>query len=469
MALTTGTKSDERRAAKDEDGISDVGYPRGISGVTNHAIPSQRRRLLLVTYHHPPIPFLGGARWSGLAKYLRALGHDLTIVTTGAHGHLPEDAEQEVARTLDLTSVAALRRILRRPPIAREGDAPPVSKRPSAILTRMIVPDTYLLSWAAWAVPTVRRLIHRRSIECVITTSPPDSTHLVGLARGRNGPAWMADFRDGWMFEGLREPFPTAPQRRLDAWLEAQVVRRADRVIAPTLPLIEDLRSRYGRDGGLVPNAWDTGLEADVARASAPTLGTDRVNLVYTGTLGGLRGHDDRGLLAALRRLVREEPAIATRLRLVIAGRLMEDEASVLGAPDLRPVVHVVGTLPRPAAVALQRQSDALLLVTSNHKSIVTGKLFEYLTAGRPILALAGDNEAARIVRETRTGEIAPPDDVDAIVQALRRVTERSLTYAPTGTERYTYEAVAQTLTDEIEAAIRRRASGASGHLRPDE
>lgn len=415
------------------------------------------RRLLLVTYYHPPIPFLGGDPWSGLTTHLRKLGHDLTIVTTGAHGDLPTDAERQVVRTLDLTSVAALRRVLRRPGVAREGDAPAVSKAPPGILTKVVVPDAYLLSWAAWAAPKVRELIRRRQIECVITTSPPDSTHAVGLALGRDRPAWIADFRDGWTFEPLREPFPTDPQRRLDRWLEAQVVRRADRVTGPTVPMMEDFRARLGRDGGVVSNAWDNDLEPEVGRAQAPALDSDRVNLVYTGTLGGIRGHDDRALLEALRRLVRDDPDTSARLRVVIAGRLMEDEAAVLGASDLQPIVRLVGALPRFSAIALQRRADALLLVTSHHRSIVHGKLFEYLAAGRPILALAGDNEPARIVRETQTGEVVAPDDAEAIAGALRRVVDGSLRYAPRAVERYTYTEAARQMSNEIDLAIARR------------
>jgi glycosyltransferase involved in cell wall biosynthesis len=422
------------------------------------------RRLLLVTYYHPPIPFLGGDPWGALASHLRDLGHDVTLVTTGAYGDLPTDHDRQVVRTSDLTAVTALRRSLRRPAVAREGDTLSASKPPPAILTRVVVPDAYLLSWAAWAIPTVRRLVRRREIDCVITTSPPDSTHVIGLALGRDRPAWIADLRDGWVFEGLREPFPTSPQRRLDAWLEARVARTADRVTAATLPLVDDLRSRHGCDGGLVPNAWDTKLEPEVACAVPPPLDGNRINLVYTGTFGGIRGHDDSGLLQALRRLAANEPEVATRLRLVIAGRLTDDELRVLGAPDLRPMVDVVAALPRPAAIALQRQADALLLVTSHHKSIVTGKLFEYLSARKPILALAGDNEAARIVRETHSGEIVAPDDVDAIVAALRRVATGSLAYAPRGLERYTYMASASQLSAEIEAAIARR-SGTNVHV----
>ncbi len=436
--------------------------------MTGRGDRGDRRRLLLVSYYHPPMPFLGGDPWSGLSGALRKFGHDLTIVTSGAYGTLPTDAANHVVRTPDLISAAPLRRILRRPATARDGGTVAVGKPPPPILTRVIVPDAYLLSWATWAVPAVRRLIRSRQIECVITSSPPDSTHVVGLGLGRDRPAWIADFRDGWSFEGMREPFPTSPQRRLDAWLEAQVARRADHVIAATLPLVEDLRARLSPGAALIPNAWDSDLEPEVVRATPPTLNGNRVNLVYTGTLAGVRGHDDRGLLEALRRLVRDEPGTASRLRLVIAGLLMDEEARVLTAPDLKPIVHIAGSLARPTAVALQRQADALLLVTSHHKSIVTGKLFEYLTAGKPILALAGDNEAARIVRETQTGEVVPPDDVEAIVAALRRVVDGSLAFAPRGLERYTYTAAAQQLSDQIEVAIGRCGADSRAEPRPE-
>ena len=192
------------------------------------------RRLLLVTYQHPPMPFLGGDPWGGLATQLRRQGHELTIVTTRAHGALPTDAAVGVVRTPDLTAAGALRRVLRRPAIAREGDAPGVAKPPPALLTRVIVPT-----------PTCSAGPRGRSRRCGGGPPPADrlrdhdlaagSTHLVGLAWARR-PAWLADFRDGWMFEALREPFPTAAQRRLDAWLERQVAtprRSGDRGDAP--------------------------------------------------------------------------------------------------------------------------------------------------------------------------------------------------------------------------------------------
>jgi glycosyltransferase involved in cell wall biosynthesis len=403
------------------------------------------------------MPFLGGDPWSGLTRELRKHGHRVSVLTTGAYGHLPSDDQLGLVRTADLTSSGPLRRLLKRPPLSHERDTVAVSKPPPKLLTRTLVPDPFLLSWGAWAIPAARQLVKRGRIDCVITTSPPNSNHLVGLGLGRSRPAWLADFRDGWIFEPLHEPFPTSLQRRLDERFEKHVVRTADRVIAATQPLIEDLQFRYGADGCLVPNIWDEELETEVAQATPPPLDHERVNLVFTGRLAGVRGQDDRGLFEALSQLAEQESDVAARLRLVIAGQVSPDRAAILERPELRGLVQMVGALPRPAAVALQRRADALLLVTSHHRSIATGKLSEYLQADRPILALAGDNEAARIVRQTQTGEVVAPDDIPAIVQALKRVAARSLTYAPRQINEYTASHAALTLAEEIETAIAAR------------
>jgi glycosyltransferase involved in cell wall biosynthesis len=124
--------------------------------------------------------------------------------------------------------------------------------------------------------------------------------------------------------------------------------------------------------------------------------------------------------------------------------------------------VQHLGPLDRADALALQRSADVLVLITSRDPSEATGKLFEYLAAGRPILALAEGNEAERIVRETNTGITVPPDDVDAIADALRRAARGELArdYAPRGIERYAYPGLAEEAAEVIEQAIAARASG---------
>ncbi len=420
----------------------------------------QMYRLLVVTYHWPPFSGAGAARWTSLVKYLRRLGHEVTVITTPVFGTLESDAESGVVRTRDLAAVGGLRRLLRRPPAS--APSPTTEKPAPSLLTRTLVPDAYVASWVPFAAATVRRLLRRRPVDCLITSSPPDSAHLVGLTLGRDRPAWVADFRDGWTFEPLRPSFPTGAQRRLDHRLERRVVSSADAAVTATEPITRDLNSRYGVGATTIRNAWDPDLEAEVDAATPPELEPDRVNLVYTGSLGGIRGHDDRGLLTALREIVREDPELAERLRIVIAGPLAGSERRVLSAPDLSPVVRLVGTLPHPEALGLQREATALLLITSKDTSIATAKVYEYLAAGRPILALAGENEAARIVEETATGVVVAPDDVPGIRRLIAELAAGELDGrpAPRGLERYRYPAPTEALVAAIGRALDRRGGG---------
>lgn len=412
-------------------------------------------RLLVVSFPYPPFPSVGGNRWAAMRRHLAARGHEVTVLTTSAFGAREADRAEDVVRTADLMASPLLRRALRRPPLVAAGGAgPPADPAPPGVLTRLLVPDAYLTSWAPYALVAARRLLRERGYDAIVTTSPYESAHLVGLACRRRA-AWLADFRDGWVFDSHRPPFYTAWQHRLDERLERTVVRRADAVLAATRPIAEDFAARLGVAAHHVPNGWEPA--APDGRSTTSLLEADRVNLVYTGTLSGGWGRDPRPLLAALRALG-DEPDVAARLRLVIAGRLSEADAALLDELG-GPLVRHVGMLDREGAQALQRGADGLVLITSANPSEATGKLFEYLGADRPILALAEGNEAARIVTETRTGLTVAPDDEAAIAAALRRAAQGALAEAhrPVGLEPYTYPGPALAVERIVEEAVGRR------------
>lgn len=420
------------------------------------------RRLLVVSYYHPPAPNVGGYRWQAIGKYLRRLGHDVTFLTTNAWGSLADDAEQAVVRAPDLVASGALRALLRRPPLAAAGAEVPLDKPPPALLSRVAVPDPYLVSWVPAATGSARRLAGKRAIDAVITTSTPDSAHFVGMAL-RSRAAWLADFRDGWAFDAPRDPFPTRVQRRLDVSLERLVVHRADAVVGLSRPVVDDLRARLGVDARYVPSAWDPDLDADVERAPAPPLEPDTVTLVYTGKLSGVWGRDPAALFEAIKRLRRDEPRLGGRLRLLVAGRLDAGERRLIDDPELGGAARHLGYLPRAAAARLQRSADALVLITS--PTLVwelPGKVLEYLAAGRPILALAKGTEAGRVVEETGTGLVVSQSDPDEIAAALRRVAtgELSRTYSPRQLEQFLQPAPARAIADLVERALERRGAG---------
>jgi glycosyltransferase involved in cell wall biosynthesis len=380
-----------------------------------------------------------------MVKYLLRDGHDVRVVTSGAFGQVSDpDIERHVTRTRDLMGSARLRRLARLAPLAapdqsiaatrvaqQADEAPGADPELPKALTHVLVPDPFLVSWAPFALGGAMRALRERPVDCVVTSSPNESTHLVGvLLKRRFGHAWIADLRDGWTFERFLPEFPTAGQRALNRRLERLALRRADAVVAATRPIADDVRARYGIDAQHVPNAWDPDLDPTLPASEA---GRGEVRLVHTGKLRGEWGRDPAPLFAALRRLLDEEPELGDRVRLVVAGKLDVADARLMEDARLGDAVTHVGQLPRAEALRLQRSADTLILVTSPNSGEATGKLYEYLAAERPILALAADNEAARIVRETGTGVAVDPGDPDAILDALRAAVRGELHYAPKG------------------------------------
>lgn len=424
-------------------------------------VGNARRRLVVVSYFHPPFPGAGGNRWEALSHYLCLLGYSVTVIACDAWGTLPSDSQLDVIRVADLRSISVLRRVLRRGRLQTVAGEQVTERPPTALLTQVVVPDLHAVSWVPAVVRRLRQLTSSGEVDCLLTSSPPDSAHLVGLLLGERRPPWIADFRDGWRFDDGRKPFPTSAQRRLDGWLERHVVQTADVAVGATAPITDDLSQRLGAAlAATVRNGWDPRLSPSAASPVA-TSESPAVTLVHTGNLSGA-GRDPAPLLQALR-ATRSATGDAT-VRLLHAGRMTTDERALIDDLGVGDIVQHVGNLPRPDALALQRSADALILITSRNPSEATSKIFEYLAAGRPILALADGNEAARIVCETNTGLTVPPDNVAAIEVALRRVGSGELAsaYAPHDVERFTYPGPAEAIADLVESAIERKNSGGS-------
>ena len=125
------------------------------------------RRLLIITYYFPPETSVGAHRWRAMSRWLRHLGHEVTVLTTPAFGTLPDEGE-ETERAFDLAASPALRRLLRRPPVSSPtADAQMGESTPPAIVADLLVPDAHVIGWnpaAAWAA---RRLVRQRGIDCV--------------------------------------------------------------------------------------------------------------------------------------------------------------------------------------------------------------------------------------------------------------------------------------------------------------
>lgn len=370
------------------------------------------RRLLLVSYYFPPLAGSGVFRPLRMAKHLPRHGWEVTVLTVSERARVLRDPslQQEVPpgtrveRTLSLeprTALLGLHKLR-------------LGKLAGKIEPWFYLPDDQR-GWVPFAHRRLTAVLRDREHHAVLSTSGPASAHLVGLHARRKGLPWIADFRDEWTTNPYLR-YPTSWHLRRNRRLERRVLTEADRVVCVSEPWLENLR-------GLVPDqprekftALPNGYDADHFREPPPPP-PGRFRVVYTGTFYGHRS--PRVFLEALRAVVGEGRIPASDLEVVFVGHTAGADGLTALPPDL---VRVVEQRPFFESLAHLHEAAVLLLVipgeggAGNH----TGKLFNYLASGRPILALAPRvNVAADLIRDTRSGKIAPPDDPGAVADAL--------------------------------------------------
>jgi glycosyltransferase involved in cell wall biosynthesis len=167
-------------------------------------------------------------------------------------------------------------------------------------------------------------------------------------------------------------------------------------------------------------------------------------------------GRSPRPLLEAVERLRRSDPAAADRLGLVFAGPLSGEERELIERPSLDGSARAVGSLDRERTLALERQADALLVITSGHRrGEATQKVFEYLATGKPVLVLGEETEAARIVTEAGAGIVTSASDSDRIAASLRKLVDELDAGAKRAPriERYSYASLAAAMAEQIQRA----------------
>lgn len=432
------------------------------------------RSLLLVSYFYPPTRDTGAQRPAAMAKWLARLGWDVSVLTTSAFGKGPRGPKVEagaaergapgrasgesernpvrVLRSRDMQTWRA--RLAGHERVDSLFDSDSYTGRPHP-LSKVIVPEPLALAWAPFAVAAALRAHAARPFGCVLTTSPPESAHAVGIALRRRGVRWVADVRDAWTYEPLRHRFPTQLQLRLDERLEQRWLGAADEVVCVSEPAAADLRGRGIAQPRVIANAWDPDSDPgpDAAASVEGLLDPDRRSLLYTGRFGSY-GRDPAALVDALKRIGSREPRLAARLELAIAGPLTPDERTLLERAGAGPVrLSLLGSLERARSLALQRRADALLLLAQPARSqLVNFKLFEYLAAGRPILALAAGTEAGRICAEAGIEPIVAADDPAAIAAALGAVARNELRGPdPGAADSYRYPAAAEAMSEALQ------------------
>ncbi len=398
---------------------------------------------LLITYYFPPAGGSGVQRTLKFVKYLPEFGVR-PVVLTAKNPDYPS-FDETLVREIPPETPVYRSRILEPYSIYRKltgkkmGEALDVSlltlgenkRRLGERLSEWVrdaffVPDARI-GWLPFAVSFGKKLVRKEGIDLIYTTAPPYTTLLIGLFLKRaTGLPWVVDFRDSWI------GWLTAPQwrpwlsRKLEFQMERAVLREADRILVVSRGVREDLLSRHPEldDDRWVwlPNGYDP---EDFSHIPLPPR-DKRLTITYTGSLYGPR--NPRYLLVALRELLAEKPEVRQHLKFKFIGRIAAPILEELRQPEFSGIFETVPYLTHKESVGHLLSSDVSLLIIDDapiNKGILTGKLFEYIGARKPILALAPEGDAASLIRKFRLGFVVHPKNVAGMKKLLLQLVEK--------------------------------------------
>ncbi len=389
------------------------------------------KKVLIVSYYFPPSGGPGVQRVLKFAKYLPQFGWEPVILTVenGDYPARDESLLKEIPSSLKIyrTKIFEPYNLYRVLTGKESGSAVDVNNIPQKgdrkkipeivsefIRSTFFIPDARV-GWLATAVKEGKRIIEQEHIQMIYSSSPPYTCALIArtLHHATHVP-WVAGFRDPWT------GFLSTPQRWLlpaaiDKHLERSCVEKASRIEVAWKGILTDFQKKFphvpARKFEYLPNGFDSEDFPSVMHQR-----NDKFTVTYAGSMYGVR--NPQSFFEAVTQLIQEGKIEAKKIRLRFIGRFGADVLEMFRLPLIRDCVEVIKYLPHSESIRHLVSSDALLLVVDEfegHDDIVPGKVFEYLGAKRPIIAVAPEGAAAMLLHETCAGKSARHHDIDAI------------------------------------------------------
>jgi len=372
------------------------------------------KKVLIIAYHYPPIGGGGVFRTLKFTKYLPQFGfkpYVLTVKNAMYHTKDPTllmdiPPEANIFRTLSLEH-----RLFPRLFYA-------LKTTPKWIF----VPDENI-GWLPFAVRQGQKIIKKQRIDIIYATAPIYTSLLIGyLLKKKTGKPLAIDFRDPWT-QNVFTKYPTVLHKKIEEIMEKAVLRSADYIITTTEPMRLRLIEKYPLLKGkcaVITNGFDPEDFEGLKRSAQ-----EKFTITYTGFLYGLR--TGKHFLLALRELIKEKKDIDSKIQVLFAGPPNKQTADLVKELGLQNVVKLLGYVSHQESLKLMVNSDVLLIVIAAEESynekigplMIPGKVFEYLGAKRPMLALVPCGATKDLIKSTKTGIIAPPNDINYIKKAI--------------------------------------------------
>ncbi len=387
-------------------------------------------KVLIITYYWPPGGGAGVQRWLKFARYLPEQGWEPVILTVepdcATYPVIDNSLGKDLPPSIKVIKTPATdyfrmyNKDKSRIPSAGFANNPDYTikgRLQRFIRGNLFIPDPRK-GWNSYAFRKACEIIDSEKIKNIITSSPPHSTQLIGLnlKKRYHDIQWIADLRDPWTdIYYYDQFFPTLIARKIDSCYEKKVLKNADRIVTVG-PSMKKLFSSKIKGTGEKTEVITNGYDEDDFRGrtgSSPATFT----ITYTGTLSD--AYPIGGLMDALdqlRQTVRD-------FRLKFIGSVSPGQKNIILSGTTGSEVEFIPHVEHGDAIELMLSSSLLLLIIPDHKgnkNIVTGKLFEYLASGRPVICLGpSDGDAAEILDHAGNGKVLSYHDSEGIYHYL--------------------------------------------------
>ncbi len=388
-------------------------------------------KVLILTYYWPPAGGPGVQRFLKFARYLGEFGWEPVIITPreGSYPYRDDTLLADVPPGLKVVHTST------REPFAlynrltgKKGKEVPVamtgfkeSRNPIQHLAKWVranffIPDARV-GWKPYAIRAALQEIARGDVKAIISTGPPHSTHLAGMAlRKESGLPWIADFRDPWTTVYYNAFFPRSRRtERVDQRLEDQVLQQADQVLVISSGMADEFRDR-ARAIEVLYNGFD---EADLYTGADEA--SERFYLAYIGNMKP--NQQVAALWRAAAACSNKSPEFKRDFCLQFTGSMDPTIAQAIAEAGLADQLEILPFVPHQQATRLMSQSSMLLLIIPDAKDnerIITGKIFEYLASQTRVLSIGPvQGDAAAILRQAGRSAMLDYGDQTSMEEAL--------------------------------------------------
>ena len=370
----------------------------------------------------------GTQRAAKFVKYLPEFGWEPLVVTVKDVAYYAKDAtlldeikDAQIHRTGSLDPQRLLAKFTFSSPeksFPKKSNSSFLWQKLNSLASFIFIPDTKVL-WLPFAFLKARQIIKMKTIDCILTSSPPNSVHLLGyFLKWFTNISWVADFRDGWS-EGNFQKEPTAFHKWVNRLLEKKCVRYADRVIGVSNGLVAKLIAKSEMPSTKF-HMITNGFDAQDFSGIEPTAENQKYTISYCGALTPIAPLDS--FFEALAELLHTHPQLAADMCVNIAGGEVNSQIEhFIEKFNLKKVVKVLDYLSHGEAVMLMASSDLLLYPIAHWASrdFIPGKTFEYLASGRRILAIGPNVEGMEILKSSNRADHFSHDNKEGIKAAL--------------------------------------------------